>query len=290
MSIIGSLKRVILGAGVEPVERGSTQAMPLTAEPVVQETVAIGPEPQNQPQQFFQTSSQQTPETWPNADTRMLMKEATALKRAKRYDEAVAMLRRAYQTPPGPMTIQERLRLPMYLQLAGHADEGWGEMNRLNITYVDQPSQIAIAAHMAVFLRKEGNYKNAALFAAWTLCKYKELDVNTHAYLVHSADQKPARAAEWETLGLPPWPQNMPITGTTPSGNPIYDVSYPAVHRRLTEDYDRAAIRVGLEDDLSKVVAREIISAVVTDLSRYLAKPPPYDIESVKRILAEHLT
>lgn len=270
MSIIGMFKRLIFGASAEPVGQ------------------VPRPAPQSQPQQFLQTSSQQTPQPQPTGNTRTLLKEATALKRAKRYDEAVAMLRRAYQTPPGPMRIEERLRLPMYLQLAGRADEGWGEMNRLNITYVDPSSQITIAAHIAAFLRKEGKYKNAALFAVWTLFKYKELDVDTHASLLQMADQMPASDAEWKALGLPPIPWGRK-TGTTPNGNPIYDVSYPAVKNRLAEDYDTEAIRDALDRDLAKVVADEIISAMVTDLSHYLAKSPPYDIEALKLIFDKHL-
>lgn len=140
MSIKGIFKRLIFGASVEPVGQ------------------VLGPAPQNKPPQFFQTSSQQTPQTWPKGDARVLLKEATALKRAKRYDEAVAMLRRAYQTPTVcPMMIQERLRLPMYLQLAGRNDEAWDELNRLNVQYVDQFSQPVIANQMRVFLQKEGN-------------------------------------------------------------------------------------------------------------------------------------
>lgn len=260
MSIIDMFKRLISGPSIKPVS------------------------------QVLQTSpsSQQTPQTWPNDNTRTLLKEATALKRVKRYDEAVAMLRRAYQAPLGPMKIEERLRLPMYLQLAGRADEGWGELNRLNITYVDQSSQITIAAHMAAFLRKEGKYKSAALFEIWTLCKYKELDIDTHAELLRTADQEPSSDEDWKALGLSP-PPKLPKTGTTPSGNPIYDVSYPAVLRRLTEDYGPEAIREVLDRDLAKEVANEILSAMVTDLSHYLAKPPPYDLESVNLIFDKHL-
>lgn len=259
MSIIDRFKRLISGASAEPAR-------------VILPTV-----------ESFLCHTKQ-----PNVNTRTLLKEATALKRAKRYDEAVLMLRRAYETPPGPMRIEERLRLPMYLQLAGRADEGWGEMNRLSITYVDQASQITISAHIAAFLRKEGKYKTAALFGVWTLFKYKELDVHTHASLVHSADQKPASDAEWKVLGLPPIPRGQK-TGTTPSGNPIYDVSYPAVKRRLAEDYDSEAIRDLLDRDLAKVAANNVISAMVPDLSHYLTEPPPYDIEALKKIFGKHL-
>lgn len=221
---------------------------------------------------------------------RNLLKEATALKRAKRYDEAVAMLRRAYDAPgESHVTLLERLRLPMYLQLAGRADEGWAELNRLNITYVDQSSQISIAAVLAEFLRKEGKYKGAAMWTAWVIFKMKEADVDFINAVVHSADQAPSRALEREALGLPSWPWSTPPTGTTPSGNPIHNVAYPSFHRRLTEDYGEEAIRANLERDLAKVVASEIISALVTNLSSYLAKEPPYDIGSVRRIFAKHL-
>ena len=220
---------------------------------------------------------------------RTLLKEATALKREKKYIEACDKLREAYSADGAEnLFVEERLRLPMYLQRAGKNDEGWDELNRLFARYTDQFSQPRIAAQMATFLRKEGKCKDAALFAVWTLCKQKESYVGIHASMVQSADHQPASDAEWEALGLSPWPQ-MPVTGTTPSGNPIYDVSYPSVQRCLTEDYDPAAIRAALDRDLAKVVAKEIIFAVVTDLSCYLAKPPPYDLESVKRILAKHL-
>lgn len=142
MSIIDRFKRLISGASAEPVKQ------------------VRRPASQNQTQQFLQPSSQQTPQTWPNGDARTLLKEATALKRLKRYDDAVAMLRRAYDAPTEcPMMIQERLRLPMYLQLAGRNDEAWDELNRLNVQYVDQFSQPVIANQMRVFLQKEGNEK-----------------------------------------------------------------------------------------------------------------------------------
>ena len=102
------------------------------------------------------------------------------------------------------------------------------------------------------------------------------------------ADQKPASDAEWKALGLPPIPPGRE-TGTTPSGNSIYDVSYPAVKSRLAENYDSEAVREVLDRDLAKVVANEIISAMATDLTHYLAKPPPYDLESINWIFGKHL-
>jgi hypothetical protein len=87
--------------------------------------------------------------------------EATALKREKKYIEACEKLREAYSADGAEnLMIEERLRLPMYLLLAGRNDEGWDELNRLNARYVDQISQPTIANQMRVFLKKEG--KNRA--------------------------------------------------------------------------------------------------------------------------------
>lgn len=89
---------------------------------------------------------------------RNLLMEATALKREKKYIEACVKLREAYSAEGAEnLMIEDRLRLPMYLQLAGKNDEGWAELNRLSARYVDQFSQPRIANQMRVFLRKENN-------------------------------------------------------------------------------------------------------------------------------------
>ena len=89
---------------------------------------------------------------------RNILIEATALKKEKKYIEACDKLREAYSADGAEnLVIEERLRLPMYLQLAGKNDEGWDELNRLNSRYVDQLSQPIIAHQMRIFLRKEHN-------------------------------------------------------------------------------------------------------------------------------------
>lgn len=95
-----------------------------------------------------------------SSTARNLLKEATALKREKKYIEACEKLREAYSADGAEnLMIKDRLRLPMYLQLAGRNDEGWDELNRLNVRYVDQFSQPIIANQMRVFLQKESNEK-----------------------------------------------------------------------------------------------------------------------------------
>lgn len=89
---------------------------------------------------------------------RNFLKEATALKREKKYIEACEKLREAYSADGAEnLMIEDRLRLPMYLQIAGKNDEGWDELNRLSAKYVDQFSQPRIANQMEIFLRKENN-------------------------------------------------------------------------------------------------------------------------------------
>lgn len=121
MSVIGKLKELIFGASDNPAE---------------------------------QTPMQQTD----TKAARNLLKEATALKKEKKYIEACDKLREAYSADGAEnLMIADRLRLPMYLQLAGKNDEAWGELNRLDARYVDQYSEAGIMAQMSIFLQKENN-------------------------------------------------------------------------------------------------------------------------------------
>lgn len=89
---------------------------------------------------------------------RNLLMEATALKKAKKHVEACDKLREAYSADGAEnLMIADRLRLPMYLQLAGQNDEGWNELNRLDAKYTDQFSEARILAQMSIFLKKEKN-------------------------------------------------------------------------------------------------------------------------------------
>ena len=93
-----------------------------------------------------------------SSPARYLLKEATALKKEKKYIEACEKLREAYSADGAEnLMIEDRLRLPMYLQLAGYNDEGWDELNNLSARYTDQFSQPRIAHQMKIFLRKENN-------------------------------------------------------------------------------------------------------------------------------------
>lgn len=89
---------------------------------------------------------------------RGLLKEATALKKEKKFAQACSKLREAYSAEGSEnLMIEDRLRLPMYLQLAGQNDEGWKELNRLDAKHTDQFSEARILAQMSIFLKKEKN-------------------------------------------------------------------------------------------------------------------------------------
>ena len=98
------------------------------------------------------------PDPYFSNPSRNLLKEATALKKEKLYIEACDKLSEAYLADGAEtLMIEDRLRLAMYLQLAGKSDEGWTELNRLLKIYNDQFSNQTILNQMKVFLKKENN-------------------------------------------------------------------------------------------------------------------------------------
>jgi len=106
-----------------------------------------------------------------------MLKEATALKREKKYNEACEKLKEAFSVEgANDLMVKTRLRLPMYLQLAGKNDEGWRVLNEMNAQFTDVYSQAEIANQMRVFLEKEARYSQALLFATLNICKEIERD------------------------------------------------------------------------------------------------------------------
>ena len=56
-----------------------------------------------------------------------LLKKATDLKKEKKYLDALDVLKKAINQGKDEVTILHRLRVPMYLTLAGKNDEAWRE-------------------------------------------------------------------------------------------------------------------------------------------------------------------
>ena len=129
---------------------------------------------------------------------RDLLKEATALKREKKYIEACDKLREAYSADGAEnLMIEDRLRLPMYLQLAGKNDAGWAELNRLVTRYVDQFSQPRIDHQMNIFLRKENN--ESALNPVRVILRGE----NKHSEAV--SEQNSVKMGELQNAPMPSW-------------------------------------------------------------------------------------
>lgn len=97
---------------------------------------------------------------------RKLLKDATQTKQNGDIAAAIELLRTAYALMDKSnygSAIQERLRLPMYLQQAKKSDEAWYEFNQLVINcekWAETPflfdDYSAINDKMRLFLQKEG--------------------------------------------------------------------------------------------------------------------------------------
>jgi hypothetical protein len=134
----------------------------------------------------------------PSSPSRELLKEATALKKLKKFDAACEKLREAYAADGSEnLMIEDRLRLPMYLLLAGKGDEGWEELNRLNSLYTDEFSLPTIANQMRVFQKKEGKQRVVAPIPVKALGQSYE----------------PMTIGDFQTQSLSAWGDDSLITG-----------------------------------------------------------------------------
>lgn len=97
-------------------------------------------------------------------DARKLLMEATALKKQGQYAEACNTLKKAYSADGSQsLFIEERLRLPMYLLLAGQEEEGLAILNQMERNFDDPISQAAIAKQRTIFQKKASKNKQLGL-------------------------------------------------------------------------------------------------------------------------------
>jgi len=91
-----------------------------------------------------------------------LAKEATQLKKEKKYEEALAKFLLALDTKGSEkFSIQMRLRLPMYYQLLGRRDDSWSAYQDLLHTYLSPFDQAPIYDKMRLQLQREKSYMGA---------------------------------------------------------------------------------------------------------------------------------
>lgn len=95
----------------------------------------------------------------------VLLKEATAKKKEKDWDSAIALLREAYaeiQKEGIEHGIDTYLRLPLFLAEAGKRDEAWAEFNRLLVNVHNDCPELVPMNHSRVYdkmrltLQREG--------------------------------------------------------------------------------------------------------------------------------------
>lgn len=221
------------------------------------------------------------------SNARKLLKEATQLKKSKEYDAACEKLREAYEaSDANELMVKERLRLPMYLQLAGKNDEGWKALNELNVEYVDVFSQAEIANQMRVFLQKEKQFKKAIMFSIWAIAKEIERDVQNVEASIENTDRMAELRAEYDFLEDD---DEKEIHGYTPNGNPITDYAYELFLSRLTEAKSIEGVHQRIEKDMKKAKLLELTQPLANDISAYFSQKSHYRLEEVRDIIDKHV-
>lgn len=139
--------------------------------------------------QFFSASTTQKHNVSDTYDSSSFLRKATAEKDAGNFDEAINLLRRAYEVTKIDGTehsVETFLRLPLYLQKAGRNDEGWKEFNLLLTNgYPNQNKDLQFVAmtnskiydKMRLFLQRENKNDLAIKFG---VCSYVSWAVGLH--------------------------------------------------------------------------------------------------------------
>lgn len=98
-----------------------------------------------------------------------LMKEATVLKKEGDIDQAIVKINDAYKEAEKKgltLTVNDYLKLPPYLQLAGRNDEAWGFFNKLIQTSSSDPMSLSqIYDKMRLFRQREKAHTDAVKYA-----------------------------------------------------------------------------------------------------------------------------
>ncbi|PCI39488.1 MAG: hypothetical protein COB46_08775 [Rhodospirillaceae bacterium] len=219
-----------------------------------------------------------------NSPSRELLKEATALKDAKKIDLACEKLKEAYKVKGAEdLMIKELLRLPMYLQIAKKNDEGWQLLNDMNIKYLDAHSQAVIANQRRIFLQKEHKYTHALTFSIWSICKEIELCRHNIKESFVRIDQNALRNKKYNFSSMRP--NSKTIYGHTPKGNPITNSTCMMLTERIEIDSSINGVRNQISSLLKKAKLEENIEFLSISISEYLRSTENYDLESIHKIL-----
>lgn len=178
-----------------------------------------------------------------------LLKEATKLKRDGDYLAACSLLRRAFdmESPQVRLDIRERLRLPVYLNFAGRPDEAWEDLLQVKRDFTNIFDQFVIDGKIYAFHKDDGDYDQA--LCALITCRFRYLAHMRDA--VHKIEQVADSNALENIKHGRCIARSTPITGTTQSGNPIFDISY--VYQLQT--FKRDILLRSLINDFNEITA-----------------------------------
>jgi hypothetical protein len=213
---------------------------------------------------------------------REMLKEATVLKKEKKYDEACDKLKQAFMSKgASDLMAKERMRLPMYLQLAKKNDEGWKILNEINVEYTDVFSQAEIANQMRVFLQKEKNYIEAILFSIWNICKEVERDRFNIQRSINLTDQWALNKEEFGSNEE----EKETVYGKTPKGNPITDSTYKMFNDRVNKNISKSGVSDNISTLLRKAKKEELIDSLSKSISKFLHSSKQYELREVRKII-----
>jgi hypothetical protein len=213
---------------------------------------------------------------------REMLKEATVLKKEKKYDEACDKLKQAFLSKgASDLMAKERMRLPMYLQLAKKNDEGWKILNEINVEYTDVFSQAEIANQMRVFLQKEKNYIEAILFSIWNICKEVERDRFNIQRSINLTDQWALNKEEFGSNEE----EKETVYGKTPKGNPITDSTYKMFNDRVNKNISKSGVSDNISTLLRKAKKEELIDSLSKSISKFLHSSKQYELREVRKII-----
>jgi hypothetical protein len=213
---------------------------------------------------------------------REMLKEATVLKKEKKYDEACDKLKQAFMSKgASDLMAKERMRLPMYLQLAKKNDEGWKILNEINVEYTDVFSQAEIANQMRVFLQKEKNYIEAVLFSIWNICKEVERDRFNIQSSINLTDQWALNKEEFGSNEE----EKETVYGKTPKGNPITDSTYKMFNDRVNKNISKSGVSDNISTLLKKAKKEELIDSLSKSISKFLHSSKQYELREVRKII-----
>lgn len=218
------------------------------------------------------------------SSAREMLKEATALKREKKLMEACDKLRSAFDAYPNEITLNDCLRLPSYLLLAGRNDEAWRELNLLVSKYPDFGSMSAIHIKMSAQLFKEGKYEEALIHRSYSIC-CEVLRLKIFCKECEDQADQEAKCNDELTLMLR---EGRDVTGTTKAGNPITDCSYPWMQRSLEGRLSSESIEKDLIKFLKKTGGTVDTTSYLSRFVKYVQSGGMYDLRHIQLIHQEH--